>query len=102
MDELEVSRHLGAAADGTEATQYIRLVLDTFTLDGPGGRHLVLAFEPLRESVLMLGRRLGQRGVSLDLAQPFLQTMVKSLVFIHAQNVVHGGKMNSLDRWTPP
>lgn len=41
----------------------------TFTVDGPHGQHLVLVYEPLRELLWVLGRRLG-RDPSMLYIQP--------------------------------
>ncbi|KAJ2895357.1 hypothetical protein MKZ38_006628 [Zalerion maritima] len=56
--ELDISEHMKKIRSRHGGEEYVRLVLDSFDVDGPHGRHLCLAFEPLREPLWMLGRHL--------------------------------------------
>lgn len=90
--ELEVSQRITATHSDAEGCSYLRIVQEHFSIDGPHGKHLVLAFEPLREPVWMLGRRLGRSGVPLDLLKPYLRIILKGLALVHSCGIIHTGK----------
>lgn len=61
------SKHQGRA--------YVRLVQDSFTIQGPFGEHLAMGFEPLREPIWLLGRRLGTVEVRPTVANSWVDNM---------------------------
>lgn len=94
-DELAISQHIISTAPGKEGRSYVRWVQDHFMVESPHGKHLVLAFEPLREPLWMLSRRLGRTGLPLPVLKACLKMILKGLAFIHSCNIIHTGKYKS-------
>lgn len=62
-DELDMSQNIAKIRSKHQGRAYVRLVQDSFTIQGPFGEHLAMVFESLREPIWLLGRRLGTVGV---------------------------------------
>lgn len=73
---------------------YIRLVQESFSIQGPFGEHICLVFEPLREPLWLLGKHLGSNGVPPAVLKPFLRILLQGLVFLHSEcHVIHTGRL---------
>ncbi|KAH6888186.1 kinase-like domain-containing protein [Thelonectria olida] len=89
--EVDISEQMFAAESNHPGRQYVRPVLDSFEVEGPGGDHVCMTFEPLRQPLWMLGQ---QSGLT-NLVQPrtiksLLPSMLKSLDFLHTEcRVIH-------------
>jgi serine/threonine protein kinase len=72
---------------------YVRNVLDSFEVEGPGGKHLCLAFEPLRQPLWMLGRQISPNGlVQPRIIKALMPSILKCLDFLHSEcHVIHTG-----------
>ena len=73
--------------------EYVRKVVDSFEVEGPGGKHLCLALEPLREPVWMLGRRTGPNGlIPPRFLKALLPSVLECLDFLHTKcHIIHTG-----------
>ncbi|PYH70577.1 kinase-like protein [Aspergillus vadensis CBS 113365] len=79
-DELELSQHISGLRSEHEGCGYVRLVEDSFEVQGILGDHLCLVFEPLREPLWVLGRHLGStNGVPPQVLKAFLRVILTDL-----------------------
>lgn len=70
--------------------RYIRLVRESFQVEGQFGSHVSLVFEPLREPIWRLGRHLGSIGVPPVVLKPFLRVLLEGLDFLHSEcGIIH-------------
>ncbi|PGH16528.1 CMGC/SRPK protein kinase [Helicocarpus griseus UAMH5409] len=86
IDELRSgpSSHPGQA--------YIRLLKESFKIQGPRGGHICMVFEPLREPLWLLAKHLGGVGLPLAILKPFLKQLLQGLDFLHSHcHVIHTG-----------
>lgn len=91
-EELAISNKISTLSDH-KGIRYIRLVQDSFKIEGQLGPHLCLVFEPLREPIWRLGRHLGNIGVPPDVLKPFLKVFLEGLDFLHSEcGIIHTGK----------
>ncbi|PYH35152.1 kinase domain protein [Aspergillus neoniger CBS 115656] len=89
-DELQVSHHISGLRSEHEGRGYVRLVQDSFQIQGILGDHLCLVFEPLREPLWLLGRHLGSHGVPPQVLKAFLRVLLCGLDFLHSEcHVIH-------------
>ncbi|GAQ47382.1 kinase domain protein [Aspergillus tubingensis] len=90
-DELNISQHISRLRSEHEGRAYVRLVQDSFEVQGILGDHLCLVFEPLREPLWVLGRRLGStNGVSAQVLKAFLRVILTGLDFLHSEcRIIH-------------
>ncbi|KAF7560552.1 hypothetical protein G7046_g3594 [Stylonectria norvegica] len=84
--ELEVSKHMFSVRTSHPGRKFVRNVLDSFEVNGPGGKHLCLAFEPLRQPLWMLGSQSSSNG----LLQPrtiktIMPSILQCLDFLHSE-----------------
>ncbi|QDS73271.1 hypothetical protein FKW77_004841 [Venturia effusa] len=91
--ELEISKHIDSAVQHESGRRYIRTVADSFEIAGPNGSHLCLVFEPMREPIWLLRRRLDADKVTQDFL-PFFKmyiiVLLDGLDYLHRKcNVIH-------------
>ncbi|PKY08949.1 protein kinase [Aspergillus campestris IBT 28561] len=87
--EIKISRHLNNAADHAGKSR-VRLVLDSFEIIGPHGKHTFLVYQPLGMTFTELRDLLPDNIFPEDLLiQRGIQLVLISLVFIHENNVIH-------------
>ena len=90
--ELDISRQLEKGNPSHEGRQYVRLILDSFKQKGPHGTHLCLVFEPLRETLSMLQRRMKDRCYSSHSCKEILAVILEGLEYIHDEcHIIHTG-----------
>jgi hypothetical protein len=93
-EELAISKKISTSLSDHEGIRYIRLVQDSFEIEGQHGPHVCLVFEPLREPIWRLGRHLGNIGVPPDVLKPFLKVLLEGLDFLHSEcGIIHTGKL---------
>ncbi|GKZ19738.1 hypothetical protein AbraCBS73388_004725 [Aspergillus brasiliensis] len=90
-DELKISQHISSLQSNHEGRAYVRLVQDSFQIQGiHGDSHICLVFEPLREPLWLLGRHLGSNGVPLQVLRAFLRVILCGLDFLHSEcHIIH-------------
>lgn len=94
--ELEISNHIDSAKSDESGYRYVRTVEDSFEISGPNGSHLCLVFEPMREPIWLLRRRLGADKVTRDFL-PFFKlyiiVLLDGLDYLHTKcSIIHTGK----------
>ncbi|KAI9147429.1 serine protein kinase [Paramyrothecium foliicola] len=96
--EMQMLRHL-AEIPASRAHDYVTLLLDEFTHQGPNGLHRCLVFELMGPSVNSMVEELPQfkpRRWGMKIRYPtwmskrILKQTLKALAFLHANGVAHG------------
>ena len=78
---LRLSRHIAAAKPGHLGLNYIRTVKDFFKVQGSKGPHMCLVYEPMREPLWLLQRRLPGGIYSFDLLKYTVKFLLTGLVY---------------------
>ncbi|RAL15704.1 CMGC/CLK protein kinase [Aspergillus homomorphus CBS 101889] len=87
-NEIMISEHLKDCPDHT-GKRLVRLVLDSFEVAGPHGKHTCLVYQPLGMSFTEF-RDLRPDGLlPKDLVQRGTQLILIGLAFLHDNNVIH-------------
>lgn len=69
------------------------MVIESFKIQGPIGKHICLVFDPLREPLWLLGKHLGSDGVPPGVLKPFLKITLQGLDFLHSEcKIIHTGE----------
>ncbi|OTA65860.1 putative serine/threonine-protein kinase [Hypoxylon sp. EC38] len=93
--ELDMNIHLSSANPDHPGSGVLGTAIEGFTVESPRrDTHLVLVFEPLRESLWVFGKRLERRNlaphVSLGLIKVYLRIILQGLDYMHSQcRVIH-------------
>ena len=91
------SRVIADADPSHEALSFLRPPLEAFKLIGPRGTHTCLVYEPMRETLFKLQRRLPGNKVPLNLFKLYVFCLLEALDYLHsACHLIHTGKC-SLD-----
>ncbi|KAF1961633.1 kinase-like protein [Byssothecium circinans] len=91
--ELEISNHIASEKSDESGHRYVRTVEDSFEISGPNGSHLCLVFEPMREPIWLLRRKLGTDKVTRDFL-PFFKlyviVLLDGLDYLHTKcSIIH-------------
>ncbi|CAM1502196.1 Fc.00g041800.m01.CDS01 [Cosmosporella sp. VM-42] len=89
--EIKVSDHMFSIRTTHPGRDYVRSVLDSFEVEGPSGKHICLAFEPLRQPLWMMGKQNTHNArVQPRTIKAVLPSILKCLDFIHSEcQVIH-------------
>ena len=90
--ELEASKCIQSADPEHEGLKYLRVVRESFEVGGPDSPHLVLVYDPMRESLATLQ----QRRIDSKLPSFFLKILIKFLLqgldYLHTKcHIIHTG-----------
>jgi serine/threonine-protein kinase SRPK3 len=89
---LRLSRQIASANPAHPGLKYIRLVQDSFTIPGPMGPHLSLVYEPMREPLWPLQRRMIDGLYSFGLLAYTVKFLLTGLDYLHNEcNIIHTG-----------
>ncbi|KAE8342708.1 hypothetical protein BDV24DRAFT_150294 [Aspergillus arachidicola] len=86
--EISVSKHL-ENSNSHPGKSLVRLVLDSFEITGPNGKHVCLTYQPLGMSFTEFRNSLPDNKFSKDLTQRSIQLALLALAFLHDNYVVH-------------
>lgn len=89
--EISVSKHL-ENSNNHPGKSLTRLVLDSFEITGPYGKHVCLTYQPLGMSFTEFRNSLPDNKFSKDLTQTSIQLVLIALAFLHDNHVVHTGE----------
>ncbi|KAJ5469927.1 hypothetical protein N7530_007284 [Penicillium desertorum] len=88
--ELDILRRISEANPLHKGWGFVRHPLDSFTLQNGLGRHLSLAFEPLREPLWIYRQRFIGDVIPSDVLKILLQMMLHGLDYLHSEcHVIH-------------
>ena len=75
-----------------EGWNFVRTLLDSFTLAGLHGNHVCLIFEPLREPLWLLSQRFEGETIPSNLLKIMVQMLLQGLDYLHTEcHIVHTG-----------
>src|SRR4051812_47694374 len=76
-----------------EGLAFIRTPIDEFQLQGPEGVHFCLVYEPMRETLFQLQRRMPRQRLALPLFKLYIYCLLEALDYLHAEcRIIHTGK----------
>lgn len=114
--ELSIQKYLTANYSTDPNSRFVHLLLDSFVLEGPNGKHTCFVTEPTGPSVSVFltapsgsDDPFASRRFPTSRTKSFLKDILAGLQFLHGNNVVHGDlqsgnllfslrNLNSLDR----
>lgn len=88
---MAVSKHL-ENSDYHAGKHLVRLILDSFEIASPYGKHICLVYPPNGMNFTEFRNLLPDNKFSKDLTQRSIQLLLISLMFMHDNHVVHTGK----------
>jgi serine/threonine-protein kinase SRPK3 len=98
--ELGVLRTLMKRRTSHPRRNNVLSLLDSFTIEGPNGRHICLVLQVAGPRITSLGYSpgavAGSRRLKSELALKVVKQTVQALDFVHSQGFCHGGRS-----WTP-
>lgn len=105
-NELKLHKHLQQQIADGHSMSSVALLLDSFWIKGPNGRHLCLAFEPAGPSLAILRRH--HRKFTPDVARALALQATQGLRDLHDAGVVYGDlssnnillKLVEINSWT--
>ncbi|KAL3486252.1 hypothetical protein BJX62DRAFT_242173 [Aspergillus germanicus] len=83
-----MSRYISQLQSSHPGRAYVRLVHDSFRIQGALGEHLCLVFELLRKPLWLLGKHLGGNGVPPAVLKPYLKLLLQGLDFLHSEDLI--------------
>lgn len=91
--EKEVERHIAQQSPEHRGRVILRARLDDLEVTGPGGRHMCLVYEPMREPLWIIQRRFVDRALPLPIAKAYVYFLLAGLDYLHSEcKVVHTGE----------
>ncbi|KAJ6019805.1 protein kinase [Penicillium canescens] len=91
--ELEIEKHIAKSGSSHGGRALLRTHLEYFEVEGPRGKHLCLAYPPMREPLWRFQRRFEDSVIPFPLLKVYLLVLLKALDCLHtACGVVHSGK----------
>ncbi|KHO11487.1 tyrosinase precursor [Metarhizium robertsii ARSEF 23] len=88
--EAAHSKHIAEADPSHEGLSFIRLPLEAFQLHAPQGSYFCLVFEPMRETLFDLQRRLPGNRIPLQLFKLYVFCLLEALDYLHsACHLIH-------------
>jgi len=91
--ELEIYRHIHTLSSDHDGRRCIRILLDSFEVDGPNGRHICLVHEPLGISFDELRTLTAEGMFDEDLVRQTFRHVLTGLEFLHKEaHVIHTGR----------
>ncbi|KAJ5146587.1 protein kinase [Penicillium bovifimosum] len=88
--ELEIEEHIAKSGSSHGGRALLRTNLEYFQVEGPQGKHLCLAYPPMRESLWRFQRRFENSVVPFPLLKVYLVILLEALDCLHtACGVVH-------------
>jgi serine/threonine-protein kinase SRPK3 len=91
-EEVEILKHLATVKTDHPGHELVRLMLDTFEIDGPKGNYQCIVHEPLLTSLLHFQATLNPTSLPEDLLKGTLQQLLLALDYLHTDaRVIHTG-----------
>ena len=96
--ELQISQYLDENAKGNPYRDNILTILNTFTIQGPNGRHVCYVSQLAGPSIARLydcpGRTIGSRRLHGPLARKLAGQLASTISLLHSIGIVHGGNVD--------
>ncbi|KAI1945502.1 hypothetical protein LOZ57_004189 [Ophidiomyces ophidiicola] len=89
-EEVQFFKHISNLYSTHAGSGLIRRFEESFEIQGPFGTHVCLVFEPMREPIWFVGKRLGCTSLPSAVAKAFVKVIVTSLDFLHSEcHIIH-------------
>lgn len=83
---------MNKSASSNQASGLLRTNTECFEVDGPKGKHICFAYEPMREPLWRFQRRFVNSVIPFPLLKIYLSILLEALDCLHTTyNVVHSG-----------
>jgi serine/threonine protein kinase len=90
--ERDIEDHIARTNPSHRGHGILRTCFESFEVNGPEGKHLCLAYEPMREPIWMFQRRFAHQKLPLSIVKAYLQILLAGLDYLHSEcNIVHTG-----------
>lgn len=94
--ELPIHNEINALRSNHEGRKFVRKMYDSFEIDGPHGKHICLALQPLGMSLQELKEVTPDGLFGLDLLRETLRCILSGLQFLHKEvRVIHTGHFST-------
>jgi serine/threonine-protein kinase SRPK3 len=91
--EADIFEHIAKVESQHIGRRYVRVIKDSFTIQGPYGNHVCLALEPMRQTLWTVPPYLGCMILPSPVFKPLLQLLLLGLDFLHSEcHIIHTGK----------
>lgn len=91
-DEHEIEEHIAKTNPSHRGYTLLRTHIERFEINGPEGKHLCLAYEPMREPLSLFQKRFKIRVMPLPLVKAYILFLLTGLNYLHTDcEVVHTG-----------
>ncbi|KAL8667885.1 MAG: hypothetical protein Q9202_000350 [Teloschistes flavicans] len=88
--EINLSKHITTANPRHEGYPYVRILLDSFAVIGPHGKHMCLVFEAMREPLWHFLRHMKTGTLPLPLLKGLIEFWLQGLDYLHTEcNIIH-------------
>lgn len=95
--ELDVSNYVRSADPTHPGYESLRTPFNSFSVEGPHGKHLCLVYEPLREPIWLLQRRFPNSRYPSTLLKLTVVYILEALDYLHSVcHVIHTGTLRAL------
>ena len=95
--ELEISRSIAKAKPTSEGRQYLRTAISSFKVNTPHETHMVLVYEPMRETLADLQLSYPNNRFPVHLLKTYVEMILTGLDDLHSQcKIIHTGKPHCL------
>ncbi|KAI9930333.1 hypothetical protein MW887_011085 [Aspergillus wentii] len=89
-DEREIEDHIATTDASHRGRSLFRTYSDCFEIAGPEGKHVCLAYEPMREPMWLFKKRFRNGVIPLPLVKTYVYFLLVALDYLHAGcGVVH-------------
>ena len=100
--EVNIFEHISKSESQHIGRRYVRVMKDSFTIQGPHGQHICLALEPMRQTLWTVPPYLGCTILPAPVFKPLLQLLLLGLDFLHSDcHIIHTGKYLKTHIHTP-
>lgn len=92
-DELAILQRISGANPKHHGWNFVRKLIDSFTVHEPKAEHTCTVFEALREPLWLYRRRFVGNVIPPDILKILLQMVLEGLDYLHSEcHVIHTGK----------
>ncbi|KKZ65630.1 hypothetical protein EMCG_08537 [[Emmonsia] crescens] len=89
-DEWQMEEHIAKANPSHRGRPIFRTSSECFEVTSSGGKHLCLAYEPMREPIWLFQRRFKNGTIPLPLVKTYILLLLAGLDYLHTEcKVVH-------------
>jgi serine/threonine-protein kinase SRPK3 len=89
--ELRILEHL-KQTDSHPGRKHVLQLLDSFSVNGPNGRHLCLVFDALGQKVSCVAERCPDYRLDGCLGRDISAQVLLAVNYLHSSEIVHGGE----------